>query len=151
MGRARWIAGSVVLLGLGLYASIFPIAEIFTEVVVLRTRDGNGASHETRLSIIDRKGVAWVRGRPYRGWFLRVEANPCVELFRAEVWRPMRATISHEPEDAAAFDQVMLESHGLVYRYIDVIARISATEIPVRLEPRRDTDSDECLPRQGTH
>ncbi len=123
-------------LAAAIYASIFPIAEIFTEVVVLRTYDSDGSPHETRLTVIDRAGTAWVRGRPYRGWFRRIAANPRAELFRGGVWRPVRASISREPADAAAFDQVMLETYGLPYRYVDFIARISSTEVPVRLVPQ---------------
>ena len=136
MRRARWIAGSVVLLGLGLYASIFPIAEIFTEVVILRTYAADGSSHETRVTVIDHAGTAWIRGRPYRGWFRRVEANPRAELYRGGTWRPVRAIVSHDLADAASFDRVMFETYGLAYRYVDFIARLSSTEIPVRLVPQ---------------
>jgi hypothetical protein len=44
--------------------------------------------------------------------------------------------ISRDPADAAAFDQVMLETYGIAYRYVDLIARLSSNEIPVRLVPR---------------
>lgn len=118
------------------YASIFPIAEAFTQVVVLRTYDSEGLPRETRVSVIDRAGAPWVRGRPYRGWFRRIEANPDAELYRKGVWRPIRAVISRDPADATAFDQVMLETYGRAYQYVDLIARLSANEVPVRLEPR---------------
>ncbi len=136
MRRAKWIVASLALLSAAIYASIFPIAELFTEVVVLRTYDADGGPHSTRLTVIDRDGTAWVRGRPYRGWFRRVEANPCAELYRGGEWRPFSATISRDPEDAAAFDHLMLVSYGLVYRYVDLIACTSSTEVPVRLAPR---------------
>ena len=61
-----------------LYGSIFPLAEIFTEVVVLRTYDAEGVAHETRVTVIDIEGSSWVRGRPYRGWFRRIEADPAL-------------------------------------------------------------------------
>ena len=143
MKRVKWIVASLVLLGVAIYASIFPIAEIFTEVVVLRTYDAEGEPHGTRVTVIDRDGVAWVRGRSYRSWFRRLEANSCAELYRDEQWWPVVATVSIDPEDAAAFDQVMLESYGLAYQYVDLIARISATEVPVRLIPR-GRDSTSC-------
>jgi hypothetical protein len=134
--RIAWISVTLAALAVTVYASIFPIAEIFTEVVVLRTYDSGGSPHETHLTVIDRVGTAWVRGRPYRGWFRRVEENPRAELYRGRLWRPVRAAISREPADAAAFDQVMLETYGLAYRYVDFIARLSASEIPVRLIPQ---------------
>ena len=135
MKRAAWILVALVSLAAAIYASIFPIAEIFTEVVILRTYDFEGSPHETRLTIIDRAGASWVRGRPYRGWFRRIEANPKAELYRNGGWRPVRGSVSRNPADAAAFDQVMLETYGLAYRYVDFIARISSSEIPVRLAP----------------
>jgi len=142
MKRAKWIAGSGVVLALAIYASIFPVAELFTEVVVLRTYDADGAPHETRVTVIDRDDTPWVRGRPYRGWFRRAEANPCVELFRRGVWRPTLAVISRKAEDAAAFERIVLETYGLAYRYVDVIARLSSTEIPVRLLARGANDPE---------
>ncbi len=136
MKRVGWIIVALASLAAVIYASIFPVAEIFTEVVVLRTYDPDGSPHETRLTVIDRAGTPWVRGRPYRGWFRRIAANPRAELYRRGVWRPVRASISREPADAAAFDQVMLETYGPAYRYVDLIARISSTEVPVRLVPQ---------------
>jgi hypothetical protein len=154
MKRAGWVTVALVSFAVVIYASIFPIAELFTEVVVLRTYDAEGSPHDTRLTVIlrtydaegsphdtrltviDRAGTPWVRGRPYRGWFRRVEANPIVALYRGGVWRPVRASVSRDAADAAAFDQVMLETYGLTYRYVDLISRISSNEIPVRLVPR---------------
>jgi hypothetical protein len=135
MKRFAWILAALVSLGVAVYASIFPIAEIFTEVVVLRTYDSEGSPHETRLTVIDRGATAWVRGRPYRGWFTRIEANPGAELYRDGVWRPVEGLVSRDPSDAAAFDQVMFDTYGFAYRYVDFIARISASEVPVRLVP----------------
>ena len=136
MKGAAWILLTLASLVAAIYASIFPLAEVFTEVVVLRTYDSDGSPHDTRLTVIDREGIPWVRGRPYRGWFRRVEGNLDADLYRREVWRPVRASISREPADAAAFDALMLAKYGLAYRYVDFVARISATEIPVRLHAR---------------
>ena len=135
MKRLAWTFVALASLGVAVYVSIFPIAEIFTEVVILRTYDSEGSPHETRLTVIDRAGTPWVRGRPYRGWFRRIEAIPRAELYRGEGWRPVQGFVSRDPADAAAFDQVMLETYGFGYRYVDFIARLSATEVPVRLVP----------------
>ena len=145
MRRARWIVASLALVIAAVYASIFVMAEVFTEIVILRSWDARCRPHETRVTVIDRDGVAWIRGRPYRRWFRRVEANPCAELYRGGDWRPVRARISRSPEDATAFDRTMLESYGLLYRYIDLIARMSSTEVPVRLAPRElDAGGSAC-------
>jgi len=136
MNRAFRIALAVAATGILVYLSIFPLAENFTEVVVLRTLDAKGGAHETRVTLIEVQGAAWVRGRPYRGWFRRIEANPDAELFRAKAWHPVRGTISRAPEDIAAFEQVMLDDYGALYRFMDLMARMSSNEIPVRLDPR---------------
>jgi hypothetical protein len=136
MKRVSWILVSSFCLAAAVYASIFPIAEIFTEVVILRTYDSQGSPHETRVTVIDWAGEPWVRGRPYRGWFRRIEANPEAELHRDDVWRPVLGRISRDAADAEAFDRVMLDTYGRAYRYVDFIARLSANEIPVRLSPR---------------
>lgn len=135
MKRIAWVFVALASLGLAAYVSIFPIAEILTEVVILRTYDSAGSPHETRLTVIDRAGTPWVRGRPTRGWFRRIESTSRAELYRDGVWRPVEGSVSRDPADADAFDQVMLDSYGLAYRYFDFIARISANEVPVRLVP----------------
>ena len=136
MKRAARIGLICVLAAVAVYASIFPIAEVFTEVVVLRTTDAGGSTHETRVTVIDLAGSPWIRGRPYRGWFRRIEANPRAELYRGGEWRPVLAEISRAPEDAAAFERAMLDTHGLAYRWVDFIARLSSNEVPVRLTRR---------------
>ncbi len=98
MPRAFRIALLVVAAGLGVYLSIFPLAELFTEVVVLRTRDAAGDSHETRVTIIDIEDEAWIRGRPRRGWLQRLRADPRAELWRNGAWHPVSAEISEDPE-----------------------------------------------------
>ena len=136
MKRAIQILVAVVTLAVIFYASLFAFAEVYTEIVVLRTYDSDGSPQETRVTVIDIANTPWVRGRPYRGWFRRVEANPIAELYRGDVWLPIRASVSRDPADAAEFERVMLERYGLMYRYLDFIARMSSNEIPVRLAPR---------------
>ena len=136
MKRIAWVFVVLGLLAVAAYASIFLIAEIFTEVVILRTYDAEGSPHETRVTVIDRAGSPWVRGRPYRGWFRRVEGNSKAELYRGGVWWSVEAMVSRDHADAIAFDQVMLETYGRAYLYVDLIARMSSNEIPVRLTQR---------------
>ena len=136
MKRSYRIVSAFVVTLILTYVSIFAVAEIFTEVVVLRTYDAQNLPHETRVTIIDRAETPWVRGRPYRSWFTQIEANPKAELYRDEVWRPVVGVVSRDPVDAEAFDQAMLETYGWAYRFVDFIARMSTNEIPVRLDPR---------------
>lgn len=130
------------------YASLFAFAEFLTEVVVLRTQPAQmtdapgppdaagGRVRETRVTVIEIEGKPWVRGRPYRAWFRRVEANPNIELYRDGAWHPVRASISRDPADAETFEDAMRAKYGMLYRALDFGARMSANEIPVRLDPR---------------
>lgn len=136
MNRTPWILVAVLSLVVVFYSSVFALAEVYTEVVVLRTFDAGGAPHETRVTVIDIADAPWVRGRPYRGWFRRIEANPVAELRRGDAWFPVRASVSREPADAAAFEREMLDRYGLLYRYLDFVARMSSNEVPIRLDPR---------------
>ena len=141
--RVAWSIAVVVAVAAAAYSSMFPLAELFTEVVILRTYDAAGLPHETRVTVIDRDGVPWVRGSPRRGWFRRIEANPRAGLYRGGAWQEVRAAVSRDPADAAAFDQVMFDTYGLVYRYVDVIIRITSTELPVRLVPASPRSPEE--------
>jgi hypothetical protein len=66
MKRAAALLGAVFGLGVIFYASLFAYAEMYTEIVVLRTFDADGAPHETRVMVIDIADTLWVRGRPCR-------------------------------------------------------------------------------------
>ena len=136
MKRAKWAVVAALSLVAAAYASFFVLAELVTEVVVLRTYDSEGSPYETRVTVIDIEGRPWIRGRSYRGWFRRVGANPDAEVHRAGAWQRVRASISRDPADAAAFGEVMVENDGLTYRYLDFITRMSSNEVPVRLVPR---------------
>jgi hypothetical protein len=136
MKRVIRVLVGVITLVVIFYASLFAFAELFTEIVVLRTYDSDGLAYETRVTVIDISNTPWVRGRPYRGWFRRIESNSTAELYRGDVWLPVRASVSRHRADAAEFERLMLERYGLMYRYFDFIARMSSNEIPVRLAPR---------------
>ena len=141
MKRALRTLGVLAALTVLFYASLFGFAEAFTEIVVLRTYDAEGEAHETRVTVIDIEGTPWVRGRPYRGWFKRIEANPIAELYRGDVWLMVDASVSYELADAAAFERAMFDRYGLLYRLFDSIARMSSNEVPVRLDPRISQES----------
>lgn len=133
VGRAT---GAVIVLAIIVFASVFPVAELFMEIAVLRTFDDGGAPHETRLTVLDRDGITWVRGRPARSWFQRVTENPNVLLLRNGRWEPVQAEISSDPDDAIAFQQAAIDLYGFAYRYCDLIANMYPHEVPVRLVAR---------------
>jgi hypothetical protein len=105
-----------------------------TEVVVLRTRDGAGGVHETKMWAVDVAGEPWVRvANPERAWYRRLLANPNVELVRGGRAEPYLA----EPQDtraaAAALDAAFREKYGAVDWWYGVLLRRHA--VPVRLRP----------------
>ena len=66
----------VVIFGLSMLASESG------EVVVLRTFTGEDP-HETRVWIVDDRGVSWLRsGSPGAGWYQRLRENPAIEVER---------------------------------------------------------------------
>src|SRR5690606_16704061 len=65
MGRSL----GIVLAVLGALALATYVAGEQNEVAVLRTVDASGATHETKLWVVDLDGTPWVRvARPRRAW-----------------------------------------------------------------------------------
>jgi len=137
MKRPARTFGVLALCVASIYVSIFPVAELFMEIAVLRTYDGDGTAFETRVTVLDRRGSPWIRGRPERQWFQRLRANPIAELRRDGEWKSVHAAISNNPADAEAFQRIAIERYGLAYRYCDLIAQMYRNEVPIRLSLAR--------------
>jgi hypothetical protein len=104
------------------------------EVVVLRTRDAAGASHETKLWVVDVGGVPWVRvANPRRHWYVRLSRDPRAELLRDGSLRPVDARPDESDATRAAIDAAFREKYGWVDWWYGVLLRRDA--IPVRLDP----------------
>lgn len=134
----RWFVRGVLILVLVVIAlggALYLLSES-REVVILHSRDASGGDQTTHLWIVDDAGVAWLRsGGPDRGWFVRVKANPAVEVERAGETRAYTAAIVETPETTARVDRLMREKYG----WIDsLIERIEGgwTPIAVRLDAR---------------
>jgi hypothetical protein len=128
------IALAIVLAVPVVAIAISMIASESGEVVVLRTREADGAVHETRLWVVDDEGAAWLRsGSPESSWFLRLSAEPEVEMVRHGATLPMRAV--PVPQAQSRINELMLEKYGWADRYIGMLfGRDDA--VPVRLDPR---------------
>ena len=104
------------------------------EVVLLRTLDGEGHPHETKLWIVEHEGQPWVRAaRPTLGWVQRIHANPRVELVRDGQTTPYTAVIVDNPEDKQAIDAAISAKYGWIDRWYEFLVRRHQTVI--RLDP----------------
>ena len=103
------------------------------EVVLLRTLDGEGHPHDTKLWIVDHEGQPWVRAaRPTLGWVRRIRSNPRVELVRGGETRPYTAVIVDSPEQKLAIDSAIEAKYGLIDRWYEFLVRHQTV---IRLDP----------------
>ncbi len=125
---------AIVALALAAVAAATYLAGEQTEVVVIRTLDGDGTSYDTKVWVVDHEGVPWVRvAQPERFWFQRLSRNPHVRLIRAGVEQAVIARPQDTPEARAVIDQRFRERYGAVDWWYGVLVRRHA--IPVRLDP----------------
>ena len=134
MRLVRILAGIAVALLL-LVGGYFVMAES-GEVVVLETRDAEGA-HQTRLWVVDDGGFAWLRtGDPMSPWLARLRTNPEVAVTRNGERREYRAV---PVEDAATRDRInalTLEKYGAAEKILRSVMMDTSGVTPIRLEPR---------------
>jgi hypothetical protein len=115
--------------------ALYALAE-WDEVVILHSREAGGALQATHLWVVDDAGAAWLRsGGRERGWFVRVAANPEVELERGGETRPYTAVVVDSPESAARVTALMREKYGWIDALIEFVEG-GWTPVAVRLDPR---------------
>jgi hypothetical protein len=137
MSRKRILTIVLALLGLLLVfgMSIMAASESGDEIVVLHTTDADGVSHETRLWVVDDAGHAWLRaGQPGSGWYLRLEAQPQVEVERGSESGRFNAI---PVPDAATRDRIhalMRAKYGFADRWVSLLGDRSLSTA-VRLDP----------------
>ena len=125
-----WVVLAVVVVfGLQLVASESG------EVVVLRTFS-NGETQETRLWVVDDRGLSWLRsGSPEAGWYQRLRENPDVQVERDSQRHEYRA---FPVEGGPAVDRInalMLEKYGWAEDLIGFMFDRSDA-VAIRLDPR---------------
>jgi hypothetical protein len=105
-----------------------------TEVVRLRTVDEMGKEWTTKLWVVDLADVTWVRvANPTRAWYLRLLANPRVQLERGGSSQTRLALPDPSPETVRTVDAAFAEKYGLVDSWYGLLTRRNA--VPVRLVP----------------
>ncbi len=129
--------GTIVLITLiALIAVGYVASEKVGEVVLLKTTDGAGGTHETRLWIAEDEGQLWLRaGMPKNQWFVRIRSNPEVELTRGEETQAMTAVPVETPEARDRVHVLMAQNYGWGDRLIGLM-RDPTNSIAVRLDPR---------------
>jgi len=127
--------GVLVLLPALFFGMIGIASELGGEVIVLRTLDAEGAPVETRLWRVEHEGARYLRGGADSGWFVRLQAQPEVEVDDDAGSARYRAVPL--PGDAAMRDRLnalMAEKYGFADRLIDLMRDPEAV-IPIRLDP----------------
>ena len=130
------ILSTVLSVGLGLVAiaAVTYWAGEQTEVVVIRTLDGDGTSYDTKVWAVDHDGAPWVRvANPERLWFQRLSRSPRVVLIRGGVEQAVIARPHDSDEMRAIVDRRFREKYGIVDWWYGVLLR--RHPIPVRLDP----------------
>ncbi len=118
---------------LAVAAAFVLIASESGEVLVLQTHDAAGATHETRIWVVDDGDHTWVRaGDPHSSWLINIQQTPAVSATRAG----KTANFTAVP-DVAARDRInalMRAKYGWADAYIALLfGREDAT--PIRLDP----------------
>ena len=104
----------IVLVVLVLGGMLFGLSET-GEVVVLTSVDDGGATHETRLWVVDHDGDVYLRaGDAESAWFARVRARPLALLERGGELRRVRL----DPLPAKTSD--VNAAMGLKYGFADL-------------------------------
>jgi hypothetical protein len=134
------IAVRVVLVLSGVVAALFAVGMIGAEtgeVVVLHTTGADGASHTTRLWIVDDADGAWLRaGHDGSSWFRDLEARSDVEVERGGETLAVRAVPSRDPADRARINALTATKYGWAESLYGMVSRRDEAAIPIRLEPR---------------
>lgn len=126
------LAGAAVLF----IALIFGVSESGGEIVTLRTLDEGGEPHDTRLWVVDDGGYEWLRsGQPTSGWFVRLEANPSVEVTRNDRTASYQAEPVREPKVRDRIHGLMAEKYGSAESLI-AASRDGDLSVAIRLVPQ---------------
>ncbi len=125
------LAGVIVAL-----SAVLMVAAETREVVVLHTTGADGASHTTRLWIVDDADGAWLRaGHDGLSWFRDLEARPDVAIERGGETLAVRAVPSRDPADRARINALTATKYGWA-ESLYAMGGGGDVAIPIRLEPR---------------
>jgi hypothetical protein len=124
------------LLGLVLgFAATTLVALEGKDVVVVRTRDENGAWRETRTWIAEEDGVAYIEiANPERAFYKDIQRNAEVEVKRGDRTETHRAVVMKQPDGHQLIRRLLRQRYGWADIWIGLIADTSES-LGLRLEP----------------
>lgn len=106
------------------------------EVVVLVTRDSDGAAHTTALWIVEDADQLWLRsGSPTGAWLAHLRDDPDVELLRSGGRSAHRAVPLETAEARDRVNALMAEKYGTSDDLVRLVGDTSRS-VPIRLDPR---------------
>jgi len=134
MRLLKRLLGAGLALGVGFFL-LQILASESGEVVVLRTFAG-GEPHETRVWIVDDRGVSWLRaGRPEAAWYRRVRENPDVQVERgSELYEHHAFPVEGGPT-VDHINALMAEKYGWAEALIGLMIDRSRS-VAIRLDAR---------------
>ena len=104
------------------------------EVITIRTRDAAAEWHSTRLWVVDHAGAEWTRtGHPGKGWFVRLSANPVVEVERGDAASSRRAVPVSDPDVSRAVNDAYREKYGIADRIV-ALSGDATKRVVIRLD-----------------
>ena len=135
MGFVKRLVGAAIVLAV-LVFGLQMLASESGEVVVVRTFDASGGSHETRLWIVDDHGTAWLRaGQPEASWYQRVRANPDIQVERGGDLYEYRAFPIEGGPTVSHVNNLMFAKYGWAEQVIGIMIDRSRS-VAIRLDPR---------------
>ncbi len=133
MRRLVVILIALVLSVVGFFGIVF-LASESGEVITLRTSDAHAEQYSTRLWVVDHGGAEWTRtGHAEKAWFLRILANPVVELERRGELSARMAVPVSERAAAEAVNRAYEEKYGIA-DWIVALSGDAANRVVIRLD-----------------
>ncbi len=135
MRRLIFAVAMVTVAALAFVGLIYGVSELGPEIVTVRTTNADGTTVDTRLWIVDHQDAAWLRsGMKTSGWYVRLVANPSIEVERGGTWTRMHAQPIHDPDMRDRVHALMAEKYGLADTFISAL-RDGEQSVPIHLEP----------------
>jgi len=127
--------GIAIVIGLALaFGVVTLIALEGREVVVVRTRAGDGTEHTTRTWIADADAATWIEAaNPERPFLRDLEHDPVLTLDRHGRARQCRATVAPNPEGHTRIRDLLAAKYGWADCWIALVAD-TRRSLAVRLD-----------------